>query len=383
MKKERGRAVAAAVLLLAALSLFGAGDYDWNLTVSKREVFVREPFLVTFSVRQTDPTKVMFFDFRPLEEGRWFVKRLDKKVDDAYHRRKAVFTYLVYALRSGEAPLRFDLLVKRTNDERIALSTTGGRDNVKDVETSDTHEAVPARRLDVKPLPEPVPLVGDYRLRVRLDRRQTTAMSPVYLTIRLQGVGAMPGRLALLPEIDGVRVFDDEPVVRRRYDAEGVHYDATFSYALIAESDFVVPPIGLRGFSYEKRRLYTLRSPEMKVRVVAPPVSGLVDKQSRPESIYETIEALGRWGLYLLIFASGYLTAQLARRLGGVVRRRSGLDPFYREVRNAGDAKTLLNLLLRREDPALAPMIEDLEKAVYQGKKIDLKKIKKAVLDHA
>ncbi len=366
-----------------AVSLSAADDYTWQMKVSKTEAYVKEPIVLTFSVEQTDRSKVMFFDFNPLEEGKWKAIRLDKKIDDAYHHRKAVFTYLLFPLKSGALTLRFDLLVKRTNDEAIAQSTTGGRYNVRDVKTWDRHDVIPSRTFHIDPLPGRVDLVGDFTMQERLDRHETEAFHPVYLTIKLQGVGSPPPKDPLPIHIDGVEIFADKPQVSLRYDKEGAHYRGVWTYALVADHDFVIPPLTLKAFSPKSRKSYTLHSDARKIHVIHPARKELVDTETKPESAWESIEALKRWGIDLLIFLSGYLTAWLGGRIRRLWRGRKAESAFVKAVKEAKDTKTLLNLLVRTDPKRYGPWIEELEAGIYHGKRIDLKRIKKEVIGHA
>ena len=371
-----------ALFIFFAVPLSAASDYTWQMEVSKTEAFVKEPIVLTFSVEQTDRSNVMFFDFKPLEEGRWKAIRLDKKIDDGYHHRKAVFTYLLFPLESGELTLRFDLLVKVTNDEAIARSTTGGRYNVRDVKTWDRHDAIPSRTFRIDSLPGRVDLVGDFTMKERLDRHEIEAFHPVYLTLELEGVGYPPPEDPLPIRIDGVEIFADKPRISMRYDRDGAHYKGVWSYALVAERDFTIPALTLEAFSPRKRRRYTLHYDTRTVHVVRPARKELVDIATKPESAWESVEALKRWGIDLLIFLSGYLTAWLAGRARGLLTGWGERSDFARAVKEAKDAKALLALLSRTDPRRYAPWIEELERAVYKGGEVDLKRVRKEVLKH-
>ncbi len=371
------------LIAIFAVSLSAADDYTWHMEVSKTEAYVKEPIVLTFSVEQTDRSQVMFFDFKPLEEGKWRAIRLDKKIDDAYHHRKAVFTYLLFPLKSGELRLRFDLLVKRTNDEAIAQSTTGGRYNVRDVKTWDRHDAIASRVFHIDPLPGKFDLVGDFRLKERIDRHETEAFHPIYLTIELQGIGYPPREDPLPIHIDGVEIFADKPQVLLRYDKRGAHYRGVWTYALVADHDFTIPALRLKAFSPRTRKGYTLHADARRIRVIRPVRKELVDRVSKPESAWESVEALKRWGIDLLIFLSGFFTAWLTGRVRGLWKGRKEEDAFIKALKEAKDAKALLNLLVRTDPKRYGPWIEELEAAVYRGQRIDLKRIKKEVTRHA
>jgi hypothetical protein len=168
--------------------------------------------------------------------------------------------------------------------------------------------------------------------------------------------------------------------VKVRYDEAGAHYEATFAYALMSERDFTVPPVRIAAFSYTKKRRYELTTRPMRVTVVPVPASTLVDKETSPESVYETIASLKRWGQDLFIFACGFVSALLFVRVRKMWAARGGGDAFRKAVRRAKDAKTLLNLLIRTDPQRYAAFIDELEACVYRGAPCEFEKIRKEVL---
>ncbi|WP_456452075.1 hypothetical protein [Hydrogenimonas sp.] len=380
MKSVLGR-VLTLILLFFAAALHAGVDYDYELRLNKAKAYVGESVVLSMKVWQTDPASILFFEFAPQKSDAYSVRLLEERTEESVAGTTATFRYLLFPKRPGEVRVNFRFVVKRTTEARLRHNNTGEPVKAKAIDTTDTAEPLPARTLRVLVLPKEVALVGDYRLEAKLDHTSTRALSPVYLTLRLRGVGGEPpAGLDPLPKMEGVKVFADEPVVKVRYDEEGVHYDATFSYALLAEKDFLVPPVALEAFSCTRGELYTLKTRPMKVAVAPAELSTLVDKETRPESIYEIVESLKRWGLYLFIFACGFVSALLVERLRKRIHRKRGNDAFKKEVKHAKEAKALLKLLVRTDPHRYAPFIDDLENAVYKGEKVDVARMKKEVL---
>ena len=379
MKSVLGRVWTLIFLFFAAV-LHAGVDYDYELGLSRAEAYVSEPVVLSMKVWQTDPASILFFEFAPQKSDAYTVRLLEERTEESVAGTTATFKYLLFPKRPGEVRVDFRFVVKRTTEARLQHNNTGEPVKARAIDTTDSAEPLPARTLRVLALPKKVALVGDYRLEATLDHTSSRALSPVYLTLRLRGVGGEPPKeLDPLPKMEEVKVFADEPVVKVRYDEEGVHYDATFSYALLAEKDFLVPPVALEAFSYTRGALYTLKTRPMKVTVATAPKSALLDKKTQPKSVYETIESLKRWGLYLFIFACGFVTALLFEKVRRFARRKGGDDTLKKEIRRAKDAKTLLEILVRTDPVRYAAAIDDLERAVYRGERIDLKAIKKMV----
>ncbi|WP_201352849.1 BatD family protein [Hydrogenimonas urashimensis] len=310
-------------LLVIGMMLPVAGmgaDFRYSLSLDRHEAWVKAPIVLRFSVEQTDASKVMFFDFKPLGKGSLKAIRLDKKIDNAPHHRKVDFTYLLFGLKPGTATLMFDLLVRRTNEETIAQSTTGGRYNVKDVETQDTHEPIPPETIRLKPLPAPVELVGDFTLTGRVSAKETRAGEPIYLTVRLKGVGYPPPKRLIHLRLPGVDIFEDAPKVSLRYASNGARYDATYTYALKADHDFSIPSFVLKAFSPTSGELYRLKTKKIDIHVLpvkkteTPVRNEMIEKEKTATDGWETLKEVLFYGaLFLIGYISGHLWIKISR----------------------------------------------------------------------
>jgi len=377
MKRNLGRWLY--LFLLSPLLLFSATDYAYNLHLNKRSTYLNEPILLTFKVWQTDPKKIIFFEFEPVAHPfDWKMRLLQERRD--MEGGAITFEYLLFPQKVGDLSLSFNFIVKRTDEERLRHNNTGEPVKAKAIDTTDTREALPLLHLYVKPLPKEVALVGDYRLNVSVDKHEIEANAPIYLTILLEGVGALPKDLNMTPKIEGVKVFDDEPKIDLRYETDGLHYRGIFSYALLSDHDFTIPAITMEGFSYKQERTYRLQSQLIPIKVKGITIEKLVDL-TNTESIYDQLEAMKQWLIYLFVFASGYISALIVQRIRRVrFFKKEEDNSFQQAVKSADSAKALLKVLLKDHPNHYAIWIDQLEKAVYRGEKVDLKKIKKEIL---
>jgi hypothetical protein len=371
-----------ALLLMLAAAVFAAQDYRFALKLSTQRLYEQAPLIVTFDVEQTDHSSVMFFDFNIKEEGRFKVYRLDKTVEQSSHHDKERYTYLVFPLKAGKQALHFDLLVMRANDDILTSSYTGGRYNVKKVDTTDTHESIPSETVDVLPQPPGTVMSGNFKVSQKVDKTQTQAERPVYLTRHVSGTGYLPdmGLLSKKPKIEGVRVFMDKPVIRQKQSPQGIEYDAVFRYALLSSKPFTIPSVSLKGFDPKTQKSYTTAAKGIAIGVSSVTPQNLVDRTDEPKPIVSPAETFRGFGTGLLIFAGGYLSALLVGRLGGFRRKRRPAGAWEHAVKGAADAKALLRLLIARDAAKYAEWIDVLEHAVYAGKPADLNRIKKAVI---
>ena len=374
------------ISILFATLLMGATDYRYSLHLSKSSLYLKEPLIVTFDINQTDSSKVMFFDFEIDAGDDFFVHRLDKEVDEAYHARKERYRYLVYPLKSGKVQMRFKLLVRRGNDELLTTAFTGGRYNFKAVETDDRYEPVASKIVEVKPPPLRADLIGRFRVERTVEKSGVESYEPLYVDVKVSGTGYAPDldKIAWLPPIKGVKLFSDRPKKTLRYTGEGMSVEAEYRYALISQSDFKIPGVSLQAFDTAHKKGYKIELEPVNVNVTPVETSLILDKKSAPGPVEPPIESIKRLFIMLLIFAAGWISALLTMRVrSAVFSGRSGDYEWKNRVKSAKDAKELMKLLVSRDADGYRELIERLERAVYAKEAVNLKRIKREVLNES
>ncbi|NPA29795.1 MAG: protein BatD [Epsilonproteobacteria bacterium] len=364
--------------LALGVRLFSA-DFQYTLTLQKQSAYVHEPVLVTLDVWQTDAKGIVYFDFDLLKNPAYRAHFLYKKRVRGAEGKRVRFAYLLFAERAGEVAVSGRLVLKRTTESRLRHNNTGEPVKAKAIDTTDTAYRLPPAHLTVRALPADVPLVGEFSMAVLSGAKSVTAGEPIYVTIRVQGVGYVKKRWRPNLKIDGVRLFADTPRISRRYTREGLRYEARFSYALLAKRPFKVPALRTQAFSYRRRALYTLQTPPVPIGVTRPKGEP-VDPYTKPASIYEQIARLQRLALYGVIFLGGYLTALLVGRWRRLERPAKEPETLEREIAEAKGAKELLYLLARNDPRRFAEVICKLERGVYRKERVEFNALKKEAL---
>ncbi|WP_201352848.1 BatD family protein [Hydrogenimonas urashimensis] len=369
-------------MIFAFLPAMGAEDYRYTLTLDKSRAMVKTPMILTVDIEQTDPSKVLFFDFEPSGNGRFLFHRLDKKVNDDMHHRRERFDYLVYGLQSGEWSIGGRIRVQRTNEERIVDSTIVDQFNARTLQSEESLEPVTPVKVTIDPLPVPADLVGDFHLESSLDRRQTEAFRPIHLSLHLKGVGFPPPGNLFGWNIPGVQVFADKPAIRLHYTSRGVEVDATYTFAFSSDHDFTIPLRMVRLYSPTRHQSERIGFPGATICVVTPPSlrKALLDPKNDPPSIYDRIATWKAFGIDTLVVLLGFISAFFVEWLKSRLKRFFAKDPFVEKVRAAKDPRALLMLLIRADAKRCAPWIDRIEAALHEKRKIDLKKIKREIV---
>lgn len=362
MKKNPGK-YPIFITLFIALQLFAKQPADFSLTANKTTAYVKEAVEITFTATQTDYTNVMFFFLDPEKSDAYEIDLLRKEiVDHSYHHNTTTFTYILFPLKPGKIDVHFDFTVKTASDRGVAQAYVEDHDDSKGIKTDALKIALSPLTLTVKPLEKPVDLVGDFTLDHSLDRSEADAFDTVNLTYTLKGTGYEKGAAALLKPIEGVSIFSDRDDAVSKLTPNGYRQQKVYYYALSSRKDFTIPPLTLTAYSPDKGRYYKLTAPSFPIKVNPIDTKELLDTTSSPAS--QTIRAadIGKWAVYFLLFAAGFVSAKLMP--SKIIRKRT--REMFSDIRAAQDPKSLAVILTSRyRSKAMETYIEQLEALAY------------------
>jgi hypothetical protein len=362
------------ILLQLLAMLLGAEDFSFSSHVNTPDPYVKEPLLLSVDINQTNHDIVLLFNFDLKPSPDYTFRRIDSKETDTYHDAKVHYLYLIYPLKSGEVKIRFDLVKRITNDESIAYSFSGDRDNVKTLETKNSHVPVPPLTLKVKPLPAHTQLVGDFTLTHDLRQTELKAYEPLSFQITIKGKGYPPLLSHLIKPTDKFTLFTEKPIVKSSYSKEGTLSEVIYPMALSAKEDFMLPEIRIRAFDPQKERTYLLTVPQTAFKVSQPDHDTLVDSVDSPKPY--TVD----WGwlkltvAYFIVFGAGFASGWLYRRKKRELNNT--IHPLMRKIDACKDKKALLQLLLAHDATRFTGIIDKLEADLYGKGSYSLKLLK-------
>jgi len=356
-----------------------AEDFTYRITADKTEAYLKEAVVLTVELNQTNPDVVLFFDFDLHPSKNYTFHRIDTKQSDNYQKVKTDYTYLLYPLRSGDLNITFDLTKKVTTKENVAYSFSGDRDNVKGIDTKNIPIALPPFLLHIKALPKAVQLVGDFSLEYKIKKHQANAYEPLPLQIVIKGFGYPPLLENILPKELNVTRFKEKPILHTVNTKKGTQSSVTYPIALSHTQRFDLPAITLNAFNPKTKKAYTLTVPKQHFDIRKIDVNHLLDKTDDPKPLQRDYDWLSTLFGYLVVFGAGYLTALSLRWKKRTMTHKT--DPLKEKIEACQDARTLLQLLMATNSRRFASSIEKLEKHLYGNGKMNLKKIKQAILE--
>jgi len=365
-------------LLLILMSLLGlkAEDFTYHFNLSNASPYVKEAVILTLDINQINKEKILFFHLNPQKSPDYELYRFNVKKKGGYHAAKVLYEYLIYPLHSGEIKLRFNLIQKATTDENLAYSFSGDRDNVKGLSTVDTEIELTPQSLEVKPLPKDTLLVGDFSLEYSLKRHKAKTFEPLPMQVILKGIGYPPLLENIYPPELNVTRFKEPAIIQTIHGSHGSSNTVTYPLAFSHDQNFTLPAQTFKAFNPKTKKVYTLRIDAQTFEISKVDVNTLVDKIDSPKPFSTDwswlINILG----YLVVFASGYLTAT-SLRWNKRSSYKAHTHPHKEMIASAKDEKALLQVLISLDAKQYTSTIEMLEDSLYGHDKIDLKALKK------
>lgn len=144
-------------------------------------------------------------------------------------------------------------------------------------------------------------LVGQYAMDAKLDRESIAAGGTATLTVTVRGRGNVTRIPDLaLPDIPGVRVYPDQPVLQTEVDAAGYRAAKTMKWAFVPQKEgtYAIPPLSLSFFDTRAGAYRVLRTPPLTLKAGPGPTGQAVPQVSPAPSIQAQpkagVEEVGR-----------------------------------------------------------------------------------------
>ena len=370
-------------ILIFTLSTLFAEDFTYGMTVDKPKPYVKEGVLLNIEFNQTNSDIVLFFNFDIKKSKDYEFVRLDSSESDTHHNAHLHYLYLLYPLKEGKIEVEFTLLKKITNDESIAYSYSGDRDNVKTLVTQNTPVTLPPLILKVKPLPIDTLFVGDFRLSHSIKKHQAKAYEPISFNLTLEGEGYPPLLDSILPKEGNFTRFTEKPLLTSHVTKSGIHNKIVYAMALSHNKSFELSPLVFKVFNPKIEKSYELTIPAQKFEIEEVLPVELIDKIDFPikkkvdSSLSSFSSLLGIALSYILTFIAGYISAIAIKRRK---KNKNIESSWIQRVKECRDKKELLQLLMVSNNKNFYFAIEELEGALYREEIVDLNEIKRKII---
>lgn len=335
-------------------------DFVLSLSANKEELYVGETFELTLTFKQRDDASAIDSKFTPPEFKGFWVRgeSAPQKRQDKNH----ITTTMVYTLlpqRVGELEISRAKMEVAQRDKRV--DSWGGFMPTVKWRSYFSDELF----FNVKPLPEGVTLVGDFEIKLLLEKDEINANEALNAVIEISGEGNFEDIKSFKPYIDAVGVFEEKVVI------EGSKLSQKIAF--VAENDFVIPPFEITYFDIKTKEIKSISTKELHVRVKnAKPEAELniktADEQTTQNSAVIQGDGYNKASLFMALIAGVFL--------GIILMLLKPFLNFKREKKSSiKEPRTLLaKLLPYKDNEEVRGVIEKLEQNIYTNKSVDIDK---------
>jgi hypothetical protein len=237
-------------------------------------------------------------------------------------------------------------------------------------------------KLNIKPLPNNLELFGEFKISASVDKIKTQANKPVNLTIKITGEGNIDDIKKFDLDIDKAVVYADEPKIDS-YVKNGVYKgEFTQKIAIIADSNFTIPPVELEYFDKKTGQSKTIKTQPFDIVVKGGDVkkervqlesSNIVKTDDKKESV-KTKSTKSEPNhikyIYLLI---GLILGAIITQIFNILKNRDKKveSDMIKKIKKAKTDRELFDLLLpfSQKGELISKTLEKLEENIYKNKK--------------
>lgn len=353
-----------------------------TMEAEKKSVYVGEPLKVTINLKQRHNAEAVDSKFAPPELKNFWIKEQQqgRRFEEGDYTVTKVI-YIMAAQKSGKQHInRAQLQVAQRTHSRDAWGQWFPQLQWRSFFTNELD-------IDVKPLPQGVDLVGDFKITATLDKNEVAANDAVNLTLRVMGSGNFEDISSLKPFIQGVNIFEEDATTKS-FIENGVYKGVwQQKMAFVSEHDYSIPAIELKYFDPKTERIKTIATQPLHVKIKGAPVVKKEEPIKIERAHNEAVEIIKSSEptsntptyLWVLSLVGGVVLGVLIMLIPW--RRWRKEDDAHHSL-NMRDEKSILNFLLHHmDDPEVAQMVNMLESKLYEGKSttIDKKQLKALV----
>jgi hypothetical protein len=264
MKLNLGRLFSSMMLVLLFVPNIFASIHTWKILKAPKSLYAHQSGVIRYECTFDNSAAEYTVEFKPTGDESFTASMLTQRDQIIAGKRVLTFDVLVRPRIDGNIPIKLNTLVRHTTFASIENATIG-RDNVKKYDFDDENLSLPITSISVKP--NATVLSGDFTLEVAVDKHSVVAHEPVHLSIYIRGAGNLDKYTPYELNISGVTLFREPPQLDISPDSMGYSGEIREELALVADKNFIIPPITLEFFDTKNQKIKTLQSQGIAIEV--------------------------------------------------------------------------------------------------------------------
>lgn len=360
MKQSLGKYVT--LFLLLAASLWSKENYQWHSSVSQTDAYVNEAIFLESTCQFSDDGALYVIEFTPRDNDNYEIKLLKEDEKIVNGRRLNLYEFVIFPKHEGEFELNLEALMRKTTKESIE-NTVIGRDNVEDTDFTDKSARVLHETIHVKKALNPI--IGEFDLKVVLDKTEVTAYEPTHLKITISGKGDLEKIPPFTLDIENTKIFSEAPQRELRLSQHGYEGVMQQEFAIVGTHDFVIPEIRFEYFDLEDEKEKLLLQKPLPVSVAKGVDKAILLDETTPDVWSFPWE----YSYYLLTFLIGVLFGKYVHFKPKKSRISNVLKSKISESRSKNALAILLVISEEERFEEVIAKLEDDDYTLAQAKK--------------
>ena len=366
-------------VVLQKVSKTKSDNFDLTIKINKNKVYVGEEILLTMTFKYKKNIQIYDLNFiQPNFDNFWSkqLKTNKQPQDNLYVVQE--LSYLLFPQKSGTLEIPALSINAVLPDLTQRSSFFGAPTKNKRIYSN-------SLKVDVKPLPNNVNLIGDFKISSKIDKDSIKVGEAVSFQLEIEGRGNIDDLDEFKLNIPNATIYDNPS--QKDFNIQNGKYGGVYkkSYSIVASDDFTIPSISLEYFDKKLDLTKSIKSKEYKIKVHGVPKVKQQLEVKQPDITNEIVQTKVINKVVktsdnekILYFIFGFIVSSILFISYLVWNNRTIKQedlPLEKSIKSCATKDELLKKLV--------PYInidENLDKMLYElesNKEIDLKKIKK------
>ena len=344
-------------------------DFIYLMEIQKTKAYVGEPLLLTLKFKKRDTAQLIDIEFyEPKFENFW-----TKKIGKERQYEESGYTiyelkYLVYPQKEGRLSISPTYL--KIAIPQLGRDTFGFSVNIPQFKKVYSNGI----DLDIEALPAGVELIGDYEMSASVNKKEVQAGEAVNFTIKIEGEGNIDDIRGQKLDIPNTTIYSDSPKITTSLDGDRVVGQFEQTFAIIANSDFTIPPLNIKYFNHKTGEMKMLNSDGVDIKVnslVQKEASKIQTSQNQPSVTESEKSLLDEKYIYLLL---GIVGGAVLMMLISLFTKREKKERVIKQKAQSKNKELIKRFMPYLKNPEVKSFIDALERNEYHKESLRFNK---------
>ena len=322
------------IILLLPISIFA--KYSFNIELPKKEVYLNEPILATFTFRYPSSNKPRYINFKEPKAKDFIIKKLSQESSKSGENSIIKYKYLLIPQVAKE--LKFP-------NQILKYAILDSKTNYPQWSSLSTKESI----IKSKAIPINTNISGNLTLEVNSRKKDKNI---ALITIKLKGIANFDDIKPFKLNISNTTIYSSKPKIKYFTKDNKLQGEFVQKITILGSNKIVIPKINFKYFNSNTKLIQVLQTK-----------TDIINLATKKKNYFQN-------ALYLLVGIFFGLLAPLLLKLINRVK-----IPLEQKIKLAPTQKALYKLLLPYgNEHNIQDIIKKLEENIYSNKKDKISK---------